>query len=206
MVIPQGRSNSPSADPLTAEAGEVTPVLGELLHAMVAALDDVQVVIGVERYAARAVQLAGGAPGLAPAFEPLLDRVAARIGHDSVRVVPADDVIVLVGHVDPALAVEGDAARPGEVASREISQVVLVEGGLADPPVVPVVYLLGDLKALVQDEEYLARRDGEVGRVAESPRLAVVLVCRASQRPVEVPRSASGGRRNHVRSPTPVPV
>ena len=173
---------------------------------MVAALDDVQVVLGVERDAARSVQLTRGASGLTPACEPLFGSVPTRIRYDSVRVVPADDVLVLVRRVHPSVPVEGNPARPDEVLAGEVSQMVLVEGGLADASVVPVVHLLGNLVPLVQHEDDLARRDGEVGRIAESSHRPVVLVCRASQRPVEVPRSARGRCRNHVCSATPVPA
>ena len=124
------------------ESGEVLSVFGEFLHAVAAAFDYDDVVVCVEGDAVRPVQLSGLAAGLAPGCDPFIDRVRAGIGYDAVWVVFADDVVLFVGGVDPSFAVEGDAARPGEVLAGEVAEVVFVEGGLADAPSVPAFHLL----------------------------------------------------------------
>ena len=153
MVIPQGRSSSPSSLPLEPKPPRYLPVCGELLDPAVQAVDDPNVVVGVERQTGGAAQL----PFVVALFAPGVDDI-------TVAVEDGDPVQPLVGGVDVLVLVHRDGGQPDELVlavvlgPSEFTDELFADGDLGDAAV----------PAPVGHVHYVAAPEGDTVGLAKS--------------------------------------
>ena len=191
----------------SAECQQKLPVLRELLDPVVPALHHPEIVVRIELDTRRSVQLSRPNAMRPKGGNSLAVRIERGKRLCGLGIELLDDVLVLVGNVDPPLRVHRYPHWPCELPSGEVPKMVLVQRRLADAAIVTVSDLpLAELVAATQHEDVAVRRDGQIDRIPVAADLPVMLIRRPTQRPVEVPRPPRSGCRNHGRLLNPLAI
>ena len=177
--------------------------LGKRLDAIVQAVDDVEIIVGVEGDPRGSVQHARLGTLRAPPLEVLAVGIVLGERLDAVRVEGRYRAFVLVGGEYASVALrDGNPHRPGEAAASEVADMVLVDRRLADAKV-DVEAACDVLKAVAatEDEENIVAGRSDIHREAVTTRsaeLALVVLGRLTPQVMAVvPRSARCRGRNH---------
>ena len=159
---------------------EELAVPGELLDSVVEAVDDVQVVVGVERDPGGSVEL----PIAVAKLTPVADRRA-------LGVVSEDPVVEGVGAPDGTVAGEREALGPPEVAGAHLSEELILDPMLVD-------FRAEAARARVLGQADVGDVHGASGRHRDWRRVGVALRAdKVPDRVVEMPGAPGDGGGQH---------